>query len=92
MNIELKRLSPDKLNVTEWRFMSNETTGGNIQLRLNLCMIGQRETRRHGFVYGKMWNRYDNRGNTMRKEEVPLPDDVRAEALNKFCETIRVVF
>lgn len=71
----------------EWRFyfLDRDAT-----LYLDTYILSERPTTRHKFKWAKYYNRTDGRSNTIKLPDVPLPDDVSAEAMRKLVEMVSV--
>jgi hypothetical protein len=82
----------DDLNREVWEFRElQKYINSPITVILNLYSIEERFTKRHKWVSTRAYDRHDQRRSFLQVSEVPLPDDVRQEALEEFIETVRVV-
>lgn len=62
---------------------------------LDQYLIEQRETTRHKFKPVKVWKRQDSRNlsptiKIEKEADVPLPDDVKAEAMKQLVDQIKI--
>jgi hypothetical protein len=74
------------LDAQEWTFTIIEE-----QVVLQTYRVLTRETKRHKERGRQYYNRLNERNSTMKQAEVPLPDDVAAEALAQVLARFRVV-
>ena len=85
MRIEVKR-QVDSLNQHQWVFWVDKAT-----IYLDSFRTLTRETTRHKLkVTGPRYDRIDQRYSTLQVSEVPLPDDVAADAKAQFCAKVTV--
>lgn len=76
----------DELNIERWGFAFIDKT-----IYLNSYSLLQKESKMHRkFKVLKSYERLSGRGSTMKENEVPFSDELKAEALNKFVSTIKV--
>ncbi len=87
--IEVEHISADRLSCETWRFSMDTGYGHNKTIHLRLQFYGKanRPSTRHKFKFEPK-NRFDNidhrRYNSgIAVEDVPLPEDVKAEAISK---------
>lgn len=77
----------DELTLERWRFTFMY---GTIFLD-GYCLL-QKESKRHrNFRVLKQYDRIMGRSNTIVESEVPFTDELKAEALNQFVSTIKVL-
>ena len=77
----------DDLTFERWRFTFMY---GTIFLD-GYCLL-QKESKRHkNFKVLKKYDRIMGRGNTILEMEVPFTDELKAEALNQFVSTVKVL-
>ena len=77
----------DDLTFERWRFTFTYGT-----IFLDGYFLLQKESKRHkNFRVLKQYNRIIGRNNTMLESEVPFTDELKAEALNQFVSTIKVL-
>lgn len=77
----------DELTLERWRFTFMY---GTIFLD-GYCLL-QKESKRHkNFRVLKQYDRIMGRNNTIIESEVPFTDELKAEALNQFVSTIKVL-
>ena len=90
MNIRnsAERMSEDYLSCEVWKFWFYDYYG---LLVLDYYAKMSRPTKRHKFRADEWWSRLDNRGSSLKIEDVPFPDDVTTEAREKFIAQIKVV-
>ncbi len=82
----VRRETPGTLDAQEWTFTLIDN-----QIVLDRYMELSRPTKRHKEQGTRWYERLDHRSNTLTLAEVPLPDDVAAEALQKVVSQFRVV-
>lgn len=94
--IEVERIEPDCLSRQVWRF--HATTGYGSQpniLRVEYYGQEQRATKRHKWVSlpATRYTSFDDRryNSGIAAKDVPLPDDVAAQAKDVFINSIQVV-
>lgn len=87
--IEVERLSEDRLSCEVWRFSLDVGYGYTVTAHIRLQFYGRstRPSTRHKFKFEPQ-SRFDNidrrRYNSgIDAADVPLPDDVKQEAINK---------
>lgn len=78
-HVEVIRESDSRLKRDVWRFWYLDSAHA---LRISEFSQQARPSTRHKFRSHVSWSRYDKRRNTL--ENPPLPEDVRAEAIEKF--------
>ena len=94
--IEVERVESDGLSRQVWRFHSTSGFGSqpNI-LRVEYYGREQRASKRHKWVQREAtrYSSYDHRAyySGVAAKDVPLPDDVAAEAKDKFMQSVKVV-
>lgn len=77
----------DDLTFVRWRFTFIDKT-----LYLDGYTLLQKESKRHkNFKVLKKYDRLMGRYNTIQESEVPFTDEIKAEALNQFVSTIKVI-
>jgi len=77
----------DDLTFERWRFTFMYGT-----IFLDGYYLLQKENKRkRNFKVLKQYNRIMGRGNTITEIEVPFTDELKAEALNQFVSTIKVL-
>ena len=77
----------DDVTFERWRFTFMD---GTIFLA-GYCLL-QKESKRHrNFRVLKQYDRIMGRSNTIVESEVPFTDELKAEALNQFVSTIKVL-
>jgi hypothetical protein len=77
----------DELTIEKWIFRYI-----NENLYLDNYVILQRESNRHKkFKTLKMYDRLMTRHNSIEESEVPFNDELKAEVLNKYMSTIKVI-
>lgn len=86
MNIHIVR-NHGELNQEQWRFYYYDSRR---TLYLDWYGIATRKTKRHKFQIESSYSRLDNRGHSIQEAQVPIPDDVRAEAIQEFIQGIQV--
>ena len=85
-HIHVTRESADCLYREEWTFWFIGVT-----LVLDRYVSASRRTRRHKYTMHKPWfDRLRERGATMDPDDVPIPDDVRDEALRTIASSLNV--
>ena len=85
-NCIIRRETPGTLDAQEWVFVVLDN-----QVVLDRYMELSRPTKRHKELTNQFYNRLNTRDCTLEISEVPLPDDVAAEALAKVIAQFRVV-
>lgn len=89
--IEVIREEEGRLKCQKWTFdtWAIERDG---EIRCRWYGIMERQTTRHKYVVKSKWDKADERSynSKIKREEVPLPEDVKAEALKKVADRIRV--
>lgn len=79
----------DELTKETWSFIFIDSYSA---LVLNTHSLSKRASTRHRkYKDLENFNRIMGRENTLTEEEVPFPEDVEAEALEKFFDTIRCI-
>ena len=77
----------DDLTFVRWRFTFIDKT-----LYLDGYALLQKESKRHkNFKVLKKYDRLMGRDNTIQESEVHFTDEIKAEALNQFVSTIKVL-
>lgn len=85
-SIEVTREAIDGLSDQVWRFhVLTSYSGENVTLRLAYYAVRERPTKRHKQTVLKKWDSMDKRSyySDVPTSCVPLPDDVRLEAVGK---------
>jgi hypothetical protein len=77
----------DDLTFERWRFAF---IYGTIFLD-GYCLLQKESKRQRNFKVLKQYNRIMERSNTIVESEVPFTDELKAEALNQFVSTIKVL-
>ena len=93
MRYPVDRTSDDGLQTTIWGFeLSVPNSFSSPVLRLWQYASGTRKTRRHKWVWNRFYERLgrNNLEISIRAEQVPLPDDVKAEALQLVMQSITI--
>ena len=91
MRYPVDRTSEDGLQTTIWKFEPyQEFYGDTICLRLETYQTGTRKTRRHGWIWKTTFFRTNPRSSTIAAKDVPLPDDVKAEAILLFFDSVTI--
>lgn len=75
------------LEQMKWLFWFH---GGDTTIYLDSYHFYRRNTKRHAFKAVEWYTRLDQRNNTLKEENVPLPDDVKTAALKIFTDKITV--
>jgi hypothetical protein len=85
-NVRFEILSDDLMSRTTWVFFLLGKT-----LVVDLYLDETRDSLRKKFkeVPGRKWTRLYRRESTMKQEEVPLTDEIAAQAKEAFIEKIR---
>lgn len=88
--IELIREEADRLKCQKWEF--DTYAAGTGAIKCLLYGVLERPTTRHKYVVKAKWERSDERSynSKISRQEVPLPEDVKDEALQKFIATLTV--
>lgn len=86
MRIEITKQMGD-LQQESWSFTIHERN--EITLVLSGYKFCERQTKRHGWKVKTYFNRFDTRDG-MKESEVPLPDEVKQEAISQITATISV--
>jgi hypothetical protein len=86
--IEIIRQSDD-LNRQVWQFDFMDYYNKPLVV-LNYYRLQSRPTKRHNWRNSEYWERL-GRGSSLKMDEVPLPDDVKQEALQAFMGQVRIV-
>ena len=97
--ITVERLAPDGLSKRVWRFMPWDSHG-DFAIFLDGYSEQERQTKRHGWNakivntpakrIKMVYSRIDERQSELAVNEVPLPDDVAADAKQQFIATLVV--
>lgn len=91
MRYPVDRTSDDGLQTTIWQFEEyQDRMGGQVRLKVYIYQTGTRATRRHGWKWDKFYARTERRNSNITPAQVPLPDDVKAEALQLFMDSVSV--
>ena len=93
MNIEITKDTADGLTRRTWRFGTDLTGFYSIDFNINTCCCFEytRKTKRHGWRVQRQWDRLMPRSNNMDAGDIPWPDGLDKEVLDKFVSTIKVV-
>lgn len=90
MLIKIERLTSDRLECQLWEFRLNINYSAACKISLSKYVEQERKTTRHKFIEKRNriyeGNRYN--GMTMKKSDVPLPDDVVEDVKNSFKASI----
>lgn len=86
-SIAIERESDDRLSVKRWRFWYDDRTA---TLWLDSFEECERPSRRHNYVRCGHYNRLHERISTLALNDVPLPEDVAAEAIASFTAGLTV--
>lgn len=89
MRIDITRLGDDLMSCKSWEFYFSEYLGAALVLDKYIEM--SRATKRHKYKMDEHYSRLDERGSSLKEEEVTIPPDVAKEAHEKFCAEIKVV-
>lgn len=91
MKIEIVRNSEDLLTCQKWGFWVNSGRWDEIRVILDTYTETKRPTKRHGWKLSGVYNRIMHRNNTIKVDEVAIPEDVAAEARVKIINSIVVM-
>jgi hypothetical protein len=87
MFVEIERIAEDKLNSRYWRFhLDTKYTG--LEISLWQHSIRSRRTTRCKWVNDKIYQSIDTRHNSIKAEDIILPEDVKAEFKEMLIEQI----
>jgi len=75
----------DDLNRLTWGFMMIDKN-----IVLSTYSVWNRETKRHGWKIVDAYSSHNRRGSSFQEIDVPLPEDVKEEALNLYVSMLRV--
>lgn len=78
----------DHLECQEWHFWFDDRKGG--ALVLNRYLMLARQTPRHKWKIIGSYERLHQRSSSLVVNDVPFPDDVKAEAVQQFASRIKV--
>lgn len=82
----------DELNREVWQFVFFERyIGSDPRIKLRTYTIEKKQTRRHKWTISSLYDIYNRRKSVLEPKDVPLPDDVRQEALEAFIKTVKVI-
>lgn len=81
---------PNNLNREVWQFHAMTGHRLEIVVILEYYYKQNRSSARHKWISDEYYSR-TGRGSSLKVGEVPLPDDVAQEALQKFMEQVKVV-
>ena len=91
MRYPVDRTSEDGLQTTIWQFEEyQQYMGAQVNLIVAIYQTGTRATRRHGWKWDKFYHRTERRNSNITADQVPLPDDVKAEALQLFFDSVTI--
>jgi hypothetical protein len=91
MRYPVDRTSDDGLETQIWQFESMIPYSSEpAKLVVAVYGIGTRKTRRHKWDWHYRYERGMRQRSNMKAEQVPLPDDVKAEALSLFMDSVVV--
>jgi len=85
--IRVEREDNERLTKRRWQFQFDDR---HARLVLSEYMEMARPTRRHDYRVDRGYFWSDHRNDTIALADIPLPDDVKAEAKLLFCETVTV--
>jgi hypothetical protein len=88
--VKIERQAADGLTAQRWVFSVHEKIGIGFQIHLNTWFDLARPSKRHAFRHVAVFDRLRMHGgdNVVAAQDVPLPDDVVAEAKRRMCEAI----
>lgn len=88
--ITVTRPDPDGLSQQVWTFTLVDSYSAGAALRVARYETQTRATRRHGWV-GPYYDAMDNRHyHAIKPADVPLPDDVKTDALQQLLARVTV--
>ena len=90
MRYPVDRTSDDGLQTTIWEFQLLENIGRTPKLVVDAYMTGTRPSKRHKFQWTAKYVRGMRNRSDLKAEQVPLPDDVKAEALQLVMQSITI--
>lgn len=82
--IDIEKDSDDGLGRQVWSFMRIGD-----KLVLSLYEVQQRESKRHKLKRARYWQRLGERDSTILAKDVPLTEELKAEALERFLAELR---
>lgn len=88
IHITVERLSDNDLKRQSWLFWFDDSRS---VLVLDEYRAETRHSKRHKWQSLSVFRRTDKRRNTTTVDDVPLPDDVEAQALKQFIAQVKVV-
>lgn len=78
MFVEIERIAEDKLHSRYWRFQLHVKYSG-LEIELWSHSIRSRRTTRCKWVNDEAYDRLDNRHNSIKAEDINVPEDVKTE-------------
>lgn len=76
----------DQLTIEEWAFRLNDEN-----LVLHRYTLQTKQSKRHKFITSELYHRTYPNKSTLKVEDVPLPEDIKRQALEAFVAKISVV-
>ena len=76
----------EELTMEEWVFSSD-----NARLMLFCYTLQTKQSKRHKFITSELYHRTYPNKSTLKVEDVPLPEDIKRQALEAFVAKISVV-
>lgn len=90
MRYPVDRTSDDGLQTTIWEFDLIAPMGLRAKIVVDSYMTGTRPSKRHKFQWTAKYVRGMRNRSDLKAEQVPLPDDVKAEALQLVMQSITI--
>ena len=77
----------DELTIERWRF----TFLNNAIFLDGYCLLQKESKRKRNFKVLKLYNRIMGRSNNITEADVPFTEEIKAEALNQFVSSLKVL-
>lgn len=84
-HFDITHSSKDGLLIERWKFYLSGTN-----LILNTYFKGERKTKRHSYQPLHSYNRIMSRDSTIKVDDIPLPEDVKQEAIDIIISKLEV--